>query len=153
MGDQKLIARLAIALTPADVLAKGKEMAEKNQALLKLEAEKKEEMGKYSDKINALHAEVNDLSSQIASGQTEKDIEIVEEPDDGRKMMLRTEKESGKPLPPRKMTLEEIADSEFRLNGGPTNGVHDTEPAPPSEKPKGRRAKKTTAEAVEEASE
>jgi hypothetical protein len=151
MKEEKKFERIGVQLSDADVLRLGREMAEKNQAVLKLEAEKKEAMAGFQDKINALHAEVNDLSKQIAEKVTEKEIEVTEEPDDGRKLMIVKERESGRMLRTRKMTLDEIVDSEFRLNGGATNGVHDTEPPPDAEKPKAKRTRRVAAvEANEE---
>jgi hypothetical protein len=154
MKEQKMFDKVAVTLAPAQLLEKGKLLAEKRAAITKLEEEKGDALKTFNDKLHTMEAESADLAREINDGQTEKDIEIVEEPDDGRKLMIIKEASSGRMLKTRKMTLEEIGDSEFRLNGGASNGASDTDPPPAAEKTKGRKGRRAAAaETTEEASE
>lgn len=151
MDKGKLFEKIAVQLSDAQILELGKQAAEKREAWLKLQGEKSDAVKVFNDKLNALEAEYDELTHQISARQSEREIEVAEEPDDGRKLMIIKEVESGRPLRTRKMTLEEIADSEARLNGIDVNGAaHDTEPPEGDEKPKNRKGRKAAAETNEE---
>lgn len=152
MKETKMFDKVAVSLSPAQLLERGKHLAEKNAAITKLEDEKHDALKTFNDKINTLQAESSDLAREINDGQSEADIEIVEEPDDGRKIMIIKEASTGRMLKTRKMTLEEIGDSEFRLNGGKTSEVSDTEP-PAGEGKAPKRTRRNRAAEAEASSE
>jgi len=143
---EKMFEKVAVRLEDPEVLKLGKELAEKRVAYNALAEEKGEALKTFNAKLNTMDAQIDDLARQVSERVTERDIEIIEEHDDARKMVIIKNAETGAILRTRKMTIEEMGSANARAQGGlpfgdsdddeedaedDSDAVSDTDPPPP----------------------
>lgn len=175
---KKLYEKVGIRLTDAQVIEMGEELAEERLEVNRLSEEKtakttefkateeyqayKHETDTITEKIDALNTSIDELAKQIDDREKFVDVEVREEPDDGRNMVAIVRVDTGQIIKTRAMTLNEMAEAtqrkrqpslDFADHDGPE--AHDTDPAPapngkvvPVTKPLfehgGRKKKRTT---------
>jgi hypothetical protein len=161
MTTGKLYERVALKLSDAAVLKLGKEQAAKHAEHKAVQEEKAEALNTFNARLKTLEAEVDDLANKINNQQEEVDIEVREEFDYARKMVVKVRVDNGQPISHRPMTLNEEGEEKMRqlrveqgdADGDGHEGDPETTPADDDEKPKGRRSRKSknNAEASDEA--
>jgi hypothetical protein len=107
MTTGKLYEKVAIQLSDAKILEFGKEHAAKHAEYKQVQEEKAEALNTFNARLKTLEAEIDDLANKVNSRVEEKDIEIREEPDYGRKMVIKVRADNGQPIGHRQMTLNE----------------------------------------------
>jgi len=131
----KMYEKVGVRLTDADMIKAGEELAEKRLEYNAVDAEKAEALSNFNAKLKTLDAEIDDLARQVDNRERSVDIEIREEPDDGRNIIAIVRADNGHVIRTRDMTLNEMAEKTARLQGKLPLGdeAGDTDPPPPPE--------------------
>ncbi len=110
----KLYEKVAVRLTDAQLIEMGEELAAKRLEYNQVDADKAEALGNFNAKLKTLDAEIDDIARQIDDREKHVDIEVREEPDDGRNVIALVRVDNGQLLKTREMTLNEMAESAQR---------------------------------------
>jgi hypothetical protein len=113
----KLFEKIKIHLTDAQAIELGDELAEKEVARTALEEEKSAALGSFNAKLKTADAEIVDLATQLNERVREQEVEVREEHDDGRNVVVIIRQDNGQVLRTRNMTLNEMAEAKSRLQG------------------------------------
>ncbi len=109
-----LYEKIRTPLSAEERLAKGTQLSEKELERIAVIAEKKAALDSFNAKLKTLDAEIETLATEHHEGHSSHDVEVRLEPDDARKMMNVVRVDNGQTINIRKMTLEEMAESEKR---------------------------------------
>lgn len=149
---QKLFEKVGIKLSDGQLLQLGKDHAAKCKEVREVEDEKSEALNTFNARIKTLAAEAEDMERKINDREDQVDVEVREEPDDGRNTIVTVRVDNGQTLKTRPMTLNEMAEANHRRKGGAvddedgeTTEVSDTDPpeaetSPSKAKGKGRKS-------------
>lgn len=135
----KMFEKIKIQLTEQELLSMGEVLGEKSVAYTALEEEKSAALGQFNARLKTLWAEIQDLATQVNDRVTEKDLEIREEHDDARNIVVIIRADDNSPLRTRPMTLNEMAEARHRAQGtlsfqdDDEPSASDTEPPPPGD--------------------
>lgn len=113
----KMYEKVAVRLTDADMIKAGEELAEKRLEYNAVDAEKSEALANFNAKLKTLDGEIDDLARQVDDRERAVDIEIREEPDDGRNLIAIVRADTGHIIRTRAMTLNEMAEKTARQQG------------------------------------
>jgi BMFP domain-containing protein YqiC len=154
MTTGKLYESVAVQLSDAKLLELGKEQAAKHAEYKQVQEEKAEALNTFNARMKTLEAEIDDLANKVNNRVDSKDIEIREEFDYGRKMVIKVRADNGQPIGTRAMTLNEEGEEKMRqLREQGVEGDAEANGAPTDvgETPKGRRGRKAKSTEVDEA--
>ena len=155
MTTGKLYERVAVKLSDASLLKCGKELAAKESEYKQVDDEKAEALNTFNAKLKTIEAEIADLADKVNNQREEVDIEIREEFDYGRKMVVKVRAENGHPISTRPMTIQEMGEGKMDELRQEQEDAADGEiaeaedPLAPAAKPKGSRSRKAKAEPTE----
>lgn len=122
MTTGKLYEKVAIKLSDAQLLTLGKELAELEGERAKVEEEKSEALNTFNAKLKTFDAKIAEKAEQINGREKHEDIEVREEPDDGRNVVVTVRADNGQVIKQRDMTLNEMAEANMRRQGVSEDG-------------------------------
>jgi len=99
--------RLPCDLTDEEVLTKTNQLVENIREARALDEQRKEEMKSFRDRLKSHAAKIDSLSRQIEARVEHRDVECVEEKQDGKNLIALIRKDTGKVWSTRPMTDEE----------------------------------------------